>query len=49
MRHEIAGIKGTLEEIASEAREGRQHLIDVLEDLDFAGIKESLDEMTYEE
>jgi hypothetical protein len=45
--HEIAGIKETLEEIAFEVREDRQHLISTLEELDFACIKESLDEITY--
>jgi predicted AlkP superfamily pyrophosphatase or phosphodiesterase len=48
VQSEIADIKETLEEMASEAREGRQHLISTLEELDFAGIKESLDEMTYD-
>ena len=48
VRCEIAGIKETLEEMASEAREDRQNLISTLEELDFAGIKESLDEMTYD-
>lgn len=48
VRSEIAGIKETLEEMASEAREDRQHLIDTLEELDFAGIKENLDEMIYD-
>jgi hypothetical protein len=33
--------------MASEAREDRQIFINALEELDFAGIKESLDEMTY--
>ena len=49
VRREIAGIKETLEEMASEVRENRQHLISMLEELDFAqaGIKESLDEMAY--
>jgi hypothetical protein len=50
VRSEIASIKATLAEIASEAREDRQNLISTLEELDFAsaGIKESLDELTYE-
>lgn len=48
VRREIAGIKGTLGGIASEAREDRKNLISMLEELDFAGIKESLDEMTYD-
>jgi hypothetical protein len=48
VRREIAGIKESLEEIASEAREDRQQLISTLEEFDFAGIKEGLDEMTYD-
>jgi hypothetical protein len=48
VRCEIASIKETLKEMASEAREDRQHLISTLEELDFPGTKESLDEMTYE-
>jgi hypothetical protein len=48
VRHEIASIKATLAEIASEAREDRQNLISTLEELNFSGIKESLDELTYE-
>jgi hypothetical protein len=48
VRREIAGIKETLEEMASEARDDRQHLISTLEEHDFAGIKESLDEMIYD-
>jgi hypothetical protein len=48
VRHEIAGVKETLEEMASEAREDRQQVISTLDELDFAGIKESLDEMTYD-
>lgn len=47
---EIAGMKETLEEMVSEAREDRRNFISTLEELqvDFAGIKESLDEMTYD-
>lgn len=48
VQHEIAGVKETLEEMASEAREDRQYFISKFEELDFAGIKESLDEMTYD-
>ena len=50
LRSEISGIKATLAEIASEAREDRRNLISTLEELDSAsaGIKESLDELIYE-
>ena len=48
VRREIAGIKETLKEMASEAREDRRKIISTLEELDFSGIKESLDEMTYD-
>ena len=48
VRREISGIKETLEEMASEAREDREIFISMFEELDFAGIKESLDEMTYD-
>jgi len=48
VRREIARIKETLEEMASEAREDRQKSISMLEELDFGEIKESLDEMTYD-
>ena len=49
VRDEIAGIKETLEEMASEAREDRENHRSTKEDseLDLAGIKESLDEVTY--
>lgn len=47
VQREIAGIKETLEEMASEARDDRQCLISTLEELDFAGVKESVDEMAY--
>ena len=48
VRREISGIKETLEEMASEAREDRENFISMFEELDFAGIKESLDEMIYD-
>lgn len=48
VRREIAGIRETLEEMASEAREDRQNFMSALEELDYAGIKESLDEITYD-
>jgi len=47
VQNEIAGIKETLDEMASEAREDRRNLSSTLEEVDFPGIKESLDEMTY--
>ena len=34
--------------MASEAREDKQNLNSMLEELDFAGVKESLDELAYE-
>lgn len=48
VRREIASIKETLEEMASEAREDRRRLISTLEEFDSAGIKESLDDMTHD-
>lgn len=48
VRREIAGIKETLEEIASDAREDRRNFNSMLEELDIAGIKENLEEITYE-
>ena len=48
VRREIAGIKKTLKEMASEAREDREKYIGMFEELDFDGIKESLEEMSYE-
>lgn len=48
VRHEIASIKETLEEMASEAKEDRQQFISKFKELDFGGIKESLDEMSYD-
>jgi len=48
VRHEIAGIKDTIEEMALEAREDRRNLNRILEEINIAGIKESLDEMAYE-
>ena len=44
----ISGIKETLEEMASEAREDREKIISMFEELNFAAIKESLDKMTYD-
>ena len=46
--HEISGIKETLEEMASKAREDKEKFISMFKELDFAGIKESLNEMTYD-
>ena len=48
VQREISGIKETLKEMASEAREDREKFISMFEELDFAGIKESIDEMTYD-
>ena len=48
VRCEIAGIKETLKEMASEAREDWQQFISTLEELNFGEIKASLDEMTYD-
>jgi polyphosphate kinase 2 (PPK2 family) len=45
VRHEIASIKETLEEMGTEAREERQYLTTMLEALDCAGMKGSFDEM----
>lgn len=48
VRREIASIKETLAEMASEAREDKRNLISTLEEADFASIKDSLDELTYD-
>ena len=48
VRREISGIKETLKEMASKAREDKEKIISMFEELDFAGIKESLDKMTYD-
>ena len=48
VRREISGIKETLKEMASKAREDKEKFISMFKELDFAGIKESLNEMTYD-
>ena len=48
MRREIAAVKESLREVASEAREDRRNFYSALEELDVAGIKESLEEKTSE-